>query len=64
METGVNNVVYIIAGWSVVLITVAAYATVTILRGRALSRLVPVERRRWSTDENAPTTVSEGRRAR
>lgn len=39
---------YVIAAWAIVLGAFAIYAVVTILRGRALSRQVPPERRRWS----------------
>ena len=39
---------YVIAAWAVVLGAFLAYAVVTVLRGRSLSRQVPPERRRWS----------------
>jgi len=44
-----SNTFYIVAGWIVVLGGSAAYATIVVLRGRALSLRVPVERRRWSS---------------
>lgn len=39
---------YVIAAYLIVLGAFLAYAVVTILRGRALSKQVPPERRRWS----------------
>lgn len=38
---------YVIWGWLVVAVTLAAFAAVTIVQGRRLSRQVPPERRRW-----------------
>jgi hypothetical protein len=38
---------YVIAGWSVAVAAIVAYAVAVILRGRALSRRVPPEARRW-----------------
>lgn len=43
---------YIIAGWSVGLGTLALYAWSIIRRGRALTREVPAERRRWMTSDD------------
>jgi hypothetical protein len=39
---------YVIAAWIIVIGAVLAYAVLTILRGRSLSKQVPPERRRWS----------------
>ena len=39
---------YVISAWVIVLGGLAVYAVRTILRGRALSRQVPPEKRRWS----------------
>ncbi len=39
---------YVIAAWTIVLGAFLVYALVTVLRGRALSKQVPPERRRWS----------------
>jgi hypothetical protein len=39
---------YVIVAWLIVLGAFAAYAAVTIVRGRSLSKQVPPERRRWS----------------
>jgi hypothetical protein len=39
---------YVIAAWVIVMGAFLVYSIVTILRGRALSRQVPPERRRWS----------------
>ena len=39
---------YVIASWVIVLGSIAAYAAVTIIRGRRLSRRVPPKDRRWS----------------
>ena len=39
---------YVAAAWIIVLGAFLAYAAVTIIRGRSLSRRVPPERRRWS----------------
>lgn len=41
------NTGYIVTAWIIVFATLAAYAVVTILRGRRLSRQVPPDRRRW-----------------
>ena len=39
---------YVIAAWVIVFGSIAAYAAVTIVRGRRLSKRVPPEKRRWS----------------
>lgn len=39
---------YVTAGWGISLAVIGAYAARTIARGRALSRQVPPEERRWS----------------
>jgi hypothetical protein len=39
---------YVIAAWVIVMGAYAVYALLTVLRGRALSKQVPPERRRWS----------------
>jgi len=39
---------YVIASWVFVFGALAAFAAVTVVRGRRLSRQVPPERRRWS----------------
>ena len=39
---------YVIVAWLIVLGAFAAYAAITIVRGRSLSKQVPPERRRWS----------------
>jgi hypothetical protein len=38
---------YVIAGWSITAVVLIAYAGWIILRGRALSKQVPPEARRW-----------------
>ncbi|HEX7444557.1 MAG TPA: hypothetical protein VF320_11755 [Acidimicrobiales bacterium] len=38
---------YVIFGWTVVTVALVAYALWIVLRGRALSRRVPPEDRRW-----------------
>lgn len=38
---------YVIAGWAVTVAVIVAYAVWVIARGRALSRQVPPEDRRW-----------------
>ena len=43
---------YLIAGWSIGLGSIAAYAVVVVLRGRDLSRKVPPERHRWMTTDD------------
>jgi hypothetical protein len=40
---------YIVAGWTITLVTLAAYTASLVLRGRRLSRQVPPERRRWTS---------------
>ncbi|MDQ2648254.1 MAG: heme exporter protein CcmD [Actinomycetota bacterium] len=39
---------YVAAAWGASLVAIAAYALRTVRRGRALSRRVPPEDRRWS----------------
>jgi uncharacterized membrane protein YfcA len=39
---------YVAAAWLIVFGAIAAYALVTVRRGRRLSRRVPPEKRRWS----------------
>lgn len=43
-----NSWGYVIAAWAIVLGSIGAYAAVTVVRGRNLSRRVPPEDRRWS----------------
>ncbi len=38
---------YLVAGWSIGLGAIAAYATSLVVRGRRLSRHVAPDRRRW-----------------
>lgn len=40
---------YILAGWGVTLATLGVYAVSLAVRGRRLSRMVPAERRRWTS---------------
>lgn len=40
--------VYVAAAWVIVFAAMGAYALVTVMRGRRLSRQVPSEKRRWS----------------
>ena len=42
---------YLIAGWAIVLGSVAFYAFSLIRRGKALTARVPVDRRRWVTTD-------------
>lgn len=39
---------YVTASWTFVFGAIGAFAVVTVVRGRRLSRRVPPERRRWS----------------
>jgi hypothetical protein len=39
---------YVAAAWVIVFGAIGAYAVVTVVRGRRLSRRVPTEKRRWS----------------
>jgi hypothetical protein len=48
----VNGASYIVASWALVSGAVAAYAVRLLQRGRALTRRVPNERRRWMTTED------------
>jgi hypothetical protein len=43
-----THVGYVAAGWIASLGVLGLYAVRTILRGRALARMVPPEERRWS----------------
>lgn len=38
---------YVAIGWLIAVVAIVAYAAVVIARGRALSRRVPPEDRRW-----------------
>jgi hypothetical protein len=38
---------YVIAGWSITAVVLVIYATWILVRGRALSKQVPPEERRW-----------------
>lgn len=42
-----NDWGYVIAGWSITFVVLVAYALWIVLRGRALSKQVPPEERRW-----------------
>ena len=42
-----THVGYLIAGWSISVAAVLAYAGWVLLRGRSLGRRVPENRRRW-----------------
>lgn len=44
---------YVFAGWGLGLAVIGLYAWSVIRRGRALSRHVPPERRRWLTTDTA-----------
>ncbi|HEY8546895.1 MAG TPA: hypothetical protein VIL36_17665 [Acidimicrobiales bacterium] len=39
---------YLAAGWGATVLLIGGYALVTLRRGRALSRRVPAEDRRWT----------------
>jgi heme exporter protein CcmD len=43
----VNEWGYVIAGWAITFVVLVAYAVWIVLRGRALSKQVPPEERRW-----------------
>lgn len=38
---------YVVAGWGITFAVLVAYATWIVVRGRALSKQVPPEDRRW-----------------
>jgi hypothetical protein len=38
---------YVAIGWAIAVLALVIYAAVVITRGRALSKRVPPERRRW-----------------
>ena len=40
---------YIVAGWGVTLVALGVYTISLFVRGRRLSRIVPSERRRWTS---------------
>ena len=42
-----THVGYLVAGWSITVAAVVAYAVWVLGRGRSLSRRVPESRRRW-----------------
>ena len=46
-----SNNVYIALAWIVTFGAVAGYAFWVLRRGRALSKQVPAEQRRWMTDQ-------------
>ncbi len=43
-----THVGYVAAGWAIGLLSLGAYALVTVRRGRSLAAKVPPEERRWS----------------
>ncbi|MFN3216098.1 MAG: hypothetical protein ACE367_06350 [Acidimicrobiales bacterium] len=45
---------YVFAGWGLGLAVIGLYAWSVIRRGRALSRHVPPQRRRWMTSDTEP----------
>lgn len=45
---------YVFAGWGLGLAVIGLYAWSVIRRGRALSRHVPPQRRRWMTSDTDP----------
>jgi hypothetical protein len=47
----VNGAGYIIASWALVSGSAAIYAVRLVQRGRAMTRGVPAERRRWMSTE-------------
>ncbi|MBK5222722.1 MAG: hypothetical protein JJE52_07570 [Acidimicrobiia bacterium] len=44
-----SDMSYMYLGWGVPLVTLAVYSASLVVRGRALSRKVPAERRRWTS---------------
>lgn len=48
MTLAMTHVGYVVAGWSIPLVAIAAYAWRTIRRSRELLDQVPPEERRWS----------------
>ena len=43
-----THIGYVAAGWGIGLVSLGAYALLTIRRGRSLAARVPPEERRWS----------------
>jgi hypothetical protein len=43
-----TNAGYVAAGWTIIVVVLAVYSLRLVLRGRRLSRLVPLDRRRWA----------------
>jgi hypothetical protein len=54
----VTHLGYVLAGWSIGLGTLGAYAYSVLVRGRSLARRVPEDRRRWMTADDEPATES------
>ncbi|MGE3620726.1 MAG: heme exporter protein CcmD [Acidimicrobiia bacterium] len=48
MSLAMTHASYVVAGWAVPVLAFGAYALRVLRRGRALSRQVPREQRRWS----------------
>lgn len=46
-----SHVGYLVVGWGVAVLVLAAYALSLVLRGRAIAPRVPLARRRWMTSE-------------
>ncbi len=46
-----THIGYLVAGWSITVAAVGVYAGWVLMRGRALSRKVPKNRRRWMAPE-------------
>lgn len=52
MNVLASNWGYVTVAWAIAVVVLATYALRLALRGRALSRLVPPERRRWMDSGN------------
>jgi len=47
-----ENLGYILAGWTISLSVIGLYAASLLRRGKTLTARVPVERRRWITTDD------------
>ena len=52
-----TNAGFVAAGWTIIVVVLAAYSLRLAVRGRRLARLVPPARRRWAeADADLPPT--------
>lgn len=56
MTVAMQNAGFVLGAWGVVLVAIAAYAGRLVVRGRALTRSVEPEHRRWMPSSGEPSS--------